>query len=505
MAEYLLAHDLGTSANKAVLCGLDGRLHGSIVSAYPTVYPQDRWVEQRADDWWKAVCQSTYLLLEQTGVDASDIAAVSFSGQMMGCLLVDRDGNPLRNMIIWADTRSNLQEKRMIEAVGMDVGYQITGHRLSASYSAAKLLWVRDNEPEIYRHTYKMLHAKDYIIFRMTGEFASEYSDASSTNLFDIQKKRWSNELIKDFGIRPSILPDLYPSTYVIGTVTATAAQATGLCEGTPVVMGGGDGSCACVGAGVVEVGSAYNILGSSSWISFASNEPYFDDEMRTFNFVHLDSNLYTPTGTMQAAGYSYSWYRDMLCNEERRIADKENKSVYQLIDAGVSRSKPGAGGMLYLPYLLGERSPRWNHKARGAFIGMTISTTKDDFARAILEGVGYNLKVILDIFDLREPIKNMLLIGGGAKGEVWQQILADIWQKPLMIPEYLEEATSIGAAVCAGVGIGAYSSFSATKDFNRVVKTVYPNPENFALYQRMYRAFNEAYYGIENTYELLW
>lgn len=484
---------------------IDGRLHGSIVSAYPTVYPQDRWVEQRADDWWKAVCQSTCLLLEQTGVDASDIAAVSFSGQMMGCLLVDRDGNPLRNMIIWADTRSNLQEKRMIEAVGMDVGYQITGHRLSASYSAAKLLWVRDNEPEIYRHTYKMLHAKDYIIFRMTGEFASEYSDASSTNLFDIQKKRWSNELIKDFGIRPSILPDLYPSTYVIGTVTATAAQATGLCEGTPVVMGGGDGSCACVGAGVVEVGSAYNILGSSSWISFASNEPYFDDEMRTFNFVHLDSNLYTPTGTMQAAGYSYSWYRDMLCNEERRIADKENKSVYQLIDAGVSRSKPGAGGMLYLPYLLGERSPRWNHKARGAFIGMTISTTKDDFARAILEGVGYNLKVILDIFDLREPIKNMLLIGGGAKGEVWQQILADIWQKPLMIPEYLEEATSIGAAVCAGVGIGAYSSFSATKDFNRVVKTVYPNPENFALYQRMYRAFNEAYYGIENTYELLW
>lgn len=161
MAEYLLAHDLGTSANKAVLYGLDGRLHGSIVSAYPTVYPQDRWVEQRADDWWKAVCQSTYLLLEQTGVDASDIAAVSFSGQMMGCLLVDRDGNPLRNMIIWADTRSNLQEKRMIEAVGMDVGYQITGHRLSASYSAAKLLWVRDNEPEIYRHTYKMLHAKD--------------------------------------------------------------------------------------------------------------------------------------------------------------------------------------------------------------------------------------------------------------------------------------------------------------------------------------------------------
>ena len=220
MAEYLLAHDLGTSANKAVLYGLDGRLHGSIVSAYPTVYPQDRWVEQRADDWWKAVCQSTYLLLEQTGVDASDIAAVSFSGQMMGCLLVDRDGNPLRNMIIWADTRSNLQEKRMIEAVGMDVGYQITGHRLSASYSAAKLLWVRDNEPEIYRHTYKMLHAKDYIIFRMTGEFASEYSDASSTNLFDIQKKRWSNELIKDFGIRPSILPDLYPSTYPMAAET---------------------------------------------------------------------------------------------------------------------------------------------------------------------------------------------------------------------------------------------------------------------------------------------
>lgn len=504
MSAYLLAHDLGTSGNKATLYDLEGNLKGSYVCSYNTLYPQDRFVEQRGDDWWKAVCDSTRLLLEQTGIVNTDIAAVSFSGQMMGCLLVDKDGAPLGNALIWADTRSGKQEQRMIDAVGMDAGYKITGHRLSASYSAAKLLWIRDNHPDIYNKADKMLHAKEYIIHRLTGQFVSEYSDASSTNLLDIEKKQWSDELVSAFDIRKELLPQLHSSTDIAGTVTAQAAQQTGLAQGTPVVIGGGDGSCACVGAGVVKQGKAYGILGSSSWISYASDKPQFDDKLRTFNFVHLDSSLYTPTGTMQAAGLSYSWYRDVLCNDEIEAAKTESISVYRLLDKLAASSSAGANGLLYLPYLLGERSPRWNHDARGAFVGMGISTTKADLTRAVLEGVGYNLKVILDIFTQSQPIEQLTMIGGGAKGQLWIQILADIWQKELEVPRYLEEATSMGAAVCAGVGVGAFDDFSIMSRFNQAEKTIKPNAENAAAYEKMYTAFNMAYDGLCSTYKYL-
>lgn len=502
--KYIVAHDLGTSGNKATLYDLEGNLKGSAVHSYQTFYPHNQWVEQNPQDWWQAVCASTRELLEQTGISNRDVAAVSFSAQMMGCLLVDGQGNPLRPMIIWADTRSGSQEKSMIGAVGMERGYRITGHRLSASYSAAKLLWVKENEPEVYARAAKMIHAKDYIIYRLTGELVSDYSDASGTNLLDIEKKQWSGELIDAFGIRAELLPELHPSTDIAGGITAEAASLTGLLAGTPVVIGGGDGSCACVGAGVVREGKAYNVIGSSSWISTAAAKPYFDPKMRTFNWVHLDPELYTPCGTMQAAGYSYSWYRDVFCGEERRQAAEQGTGVYRIIDEQVLQSPAGANGLLYLPYLLGERSPRWNIDARGAFIGMGISTTKADFARSVLEGVGYNLKVILDILEGYRPMDRVTVIGGGAKGKVWLQILADIWQKTLEVPTYLEEATSMGAAVCAGVGIGAFSDFSVMDRLNRPALEIRPNTEHSETYQRMYQAFQQAYDGLLKTYELL-
>ena len=504
MGAYLLAHDLGTSGNKAVLYDLEGNLKGSAVCGYDTLYPRPSFVEQRAGDWWRAVCDSTKQLLAQTGIGGGEIAAVSFSGQMMGCLPVGKDGEPLRDMIIWADTRSGAQEGHMIEAVGMEEGYRRTGHRLSASYTAAKTMWVRDNEPEIYEKTHKVLHAKDYIVYRLTGEYATDYSDASATNCMDIEKKQWADDLIAAYGLRRELLPELHASTDVVGKVTAEAARACGLMEGTPVVLGGGDGCCACVGAGVVDEGSAYAVLGSSSWIMFASRAPQLDPGMRTFNFVHLDPALYTPTGTMQAAGMSYQWYREAMCEAEATRAGAAGSTVFDILDAEIEKSPPGAKGLLYLPYLLGERSPRWNHKARGAFIGMDMTTEKKDFSRAVLEGVGYNLKVILDVFEGRKPFESLITIGGGAKGKVWLQILSDIWQKTLDIPEYLEEATSMGAAVCAGVGVGAYKDFSVMKGLNKTVYQVKPNPANAETYGTMYRAFNAAYDGLCETYELL-
>lgn len=504
MSKYILAHDLGTSGNKATLYDINGKLCASSLYEYPTYYPNPNWVEQDSADWWKAVCVTTKALIEKSKISNKDIACVSFSGQMMGCLLVDKKGEALRNMIIWADMRSVKQAELIENLLGMEKVYKITGHRVSPSYSAAKLLWIRDNQPEIYKKAHKILQAKDFIIHKLTGKFVTDYSDASGTNLFDIRSKKWSSEILKALDIEQDLLPELHKSSDIVGNVSLPAASQTGLLKGTPVVVGGGDGSCACVGAGVVQEGRTYNVLGSSSWISLASKEPIYDSEMRTFNWVHLDPEFYTPCGTMQTAAYSLSWIKDTLCAEEIMAAKKQNKSPYELIDEKVMKSPAGANKLLFLPYLLGERCPRWNPDAKGSFIGMTIRTTKEDVLRSVLEGVGYNLKVILDIFDKANPIDEISIIGGGAKGKVWLQILSDIWQKPLLVPEYIEEATSMGAAICGGVGIGAFENFRVINKFNAIKSKVTPNPENKELYSKLYSTFNDSYLALEEVFSKL-
>lgn len=500
--QYILAHDLGTSGNKATLYREDGVLTASLTMGYPIHYPHPGWVEQDAEDWWKAVCETTKRLLESSKITPDRIAGVSFSAQMMGCLLVDCEGNPLRPMITWADTRASRQEKKMLEAVDMETVYRITGHRASASYSAAKLLWVQEQEPEIFARAVKMLQAKDFLIYRLTGNFVTDFSDASGTNLFDLKAKQWSHVLCGAWGIPMSLLPEAHPSSFQAGTVTREAAAACGLREGTPVITGGGDGSCACVGAGVTGKGNTYCVLGTSSWISRADTEPVYDPQMRTFNWVHLDPSLYTPCGTMQAAGMSYAWFRDTLCGEEKRRAEETGKSIYDFLDEEISSVSPGAGGVLFLPYLLGERSPRWNHDARGAFLGLCADTGKGAMARAVLEGVGFNLKVILDILEEKQSLEKLTVIGGGARGRVWLQILADIWRKPLCVPAELEEATSLGAAVCCGVGIAMFRDYRVAGRFNPPVRTVFPNPE--ADYKGLYVAFNQAYEALLPVQETL-
>lgn len=496
MGNYIIAHDLGTSGNKAVLYEQSGSLKGSAQYSYSTLYPHPGFVEQKAEDWWKAVCVTTKELLKTAGISAGDVAAVSFSAQMMGCLPVDIKGNPLRNMIIWADTRAVKQEAWMKEQIAMGKAYQITGHRISASYTAAKILWIRENEPEIYHKCYKILQAKDYLNYCLTGNYTTDYSDASGTNLFDITHKCWCKELLGAWDIREDLLPEAFPSTAQAGTVTAMAARETGLLPGTPVIIGGGDGSCACVGAGVVEEGSAYNVLGTSSWISTASARPLFDKEMRTFNWVHLDPALYTPCGTMQAAGYSYSWYRDTFFRELSQNDRILNEKVLQ--------SEPGAGGLLFLPYLLGERSPRWDANARGAFIGINGNTSEGDMTRAVMEGVGFNLRLILEALEQDSPIHDIVMIGGGANGRAWTKILADIWNKPVKIPQYLSEATSLGAAVCAGVGIGLYSDFKVICKMNQIKETIQPDQKFSETYRLLYDAFNRSYEALQPIYQQL-
>lgn len=500
MKTYLLAHDLGTSGNKAALFTGEGTLIASCLQTYPTLYPHDGWVEQNEEDWWLAVCRSTRQLLETAGVSPGEIAAVSFSAQMMGCLPVDREGKALRPMITWADTRASREEEWMRSQVSMDRAYAITGHRISASYSAAKLLWIREHEPDIFARTAYMLQAKDSMIYRLTGRFVTDYSDASGTNLFDIRKKEWSRELLDAWGIPGDILPPVHPSTDIAGRVTAQAARETGFLPGTPVVIGGGDGSCACVGAGVVKEGSAYCVMGSSSWISAASHQPVFDPQKRTFNWVHLDPALYTPCGTMQAAGYSYQWFRNALCGEEKRLAGEQGKSVYALLDEMAERTPVGAGGLLYLPYLLGERSPRWDARVRGAFLGLSVTTGKGEMARAVMEGVGMNLRIILQALQAQVPVERLTLIGGGARGTVWPQILADIWEKPVEAAVNCEEATSMGAAVCAGVGAGYFENFEQASGWQTQTRLFRPRLKEGAIYRKLVPLFEEAYEALRGV-----
>ena len=493
--KYILAHDLGTTGNKATLFDSQGKVCASSFYGYDSEYPHPNWVEQNPLDWWKAVCVSTRQLLDVVKIRPKEVVCVVFSGQMMGCVAVDKDAVPLRNAIIWADTRALDEAQTLIDRVGMENAYRITGHRASPSYSGAKIMWIRNHQPEIFAKTYKFVHAKDFIVARLTGCFVTDLSDASGMNLYDLKTKKWSPTMLKAAELDPAILPELHASTDVVGEVSSQAAADVGLAAGTPVVVGAGDGCCAAVGAGVVREGSAYNYIGSSSWIGITTQEPIFDPSLRTFTWAHLVPDLYHPTGTMQAAGGSYQWLRDTFCPQETEAAERLKVSPYELMNLEAEQSKPGANGLLFFPYLLGERSPRWNPDARGAFLGLTMAHQRADIIRATLEGITFNLRVILEAFQQQgAQIQAMRVIGGGANGRIWRQIMADIYGLPIQRPVLLAEATSLGAALAGGIGVGIFKDFSLAEKLTPVIDVTMPRGDLRPLYDELYRIFNRSY-----------
>ena len=496
MANLILAHDLGTTGNKASLFDSEGNLIASAFVAYETDYPRPGWAEQDPRDWWRAACESTQAMLRESGREASEIEVVSFSGEMMGCTPVDATGAPLRTSIIWADQRAEDQAATLAERVGRERMYQITGHRVSSNYTAAKIMWLREHQPDLYAQTHQVLQAKDYVAFKLTGAYATDYSDASGTNLFDLRARRWSKEIFAAVDLDPDLLPPALPSSEVIGTVTRKAAQETGLAEGTPVTIGGGDGACATAGAGVVKPSDAYNYIGSSSWISFVGREPLYDPQQRTFTFAHLDPEYVFPTGTMQCAGGSYDWLERLL------RGDAEDK-LYTQMEGLASRVEPGAQGLFFLPYLIGERSPHWNPRARAAFVGLTMAHGRAEMARAVLEGVAFNLRIILDAFrDQDAPVSALRLIGGGARSALWRQILADVFDLPTLRPKLVVEATSLGAAIAGGVGVGLYPGYAVAGDLVQVDPSEEPRPPFAARYQELYDIFQDTYASLEGMYD---
>jgi xylulokinase len=505
MSRLILAHDLGTTGDKATLFREDGELVASTFSGYDTHYPAVNWAEQDPAAWWKAFSLSTRELLQKAGIRSREITVVSFSGQMMGCLPVDRAGRPLRQAIIWADQRGEKEAEEVRERVGEEAVYRLTGHRISPTYSLAKILWVRRHEPETFRQTYKLLHAKDFVVHRLTGMFVTDYSDASGMNLFDLRAKRWAAPILDAVKLSAEILPDLHTSIDIVGGVRRDIAEEVGLAPDTPVVLGGGDGPCAAVGAGVVREGLAYTYIGSSSWIALAAPVPLYDPERRTFNFHHLHPDMIMPTGTMQAAGGSYQWFRNQLAPLEVEQARVRGVDSYEILDAEAEAVPPGAQNLLYLPYLMGERAPHWNPHARGAFIGLTITHTRAHMARAVLEGVAFNLRIILDAFRRQgAQIAEMRVVGGGAKGRLWRQIMADIYGLPVLRPRLLDEATSLGAAVAGGVGVGLFREFGVAEQLVDIVQVHRPDRASQERYERLYRTFCSAYEALVPVFDHL-
>ena len=501
--EYLLAHDLGTSGNKATLFSENGELVSSCVYSYNVNFFNGNWAEQNPEDFWRAVCSTSVEMAKLVGPE--NIAAVSFSGQMMGCICVDDKGEALRPSIIWADQRAVKENKTISNLIDKDEFYSITGHRNSEAYSIQKFMWIKNNEPEVYGKTYKMLNAKDYVIHKLTGEFLSDFTDASGTNAYAITENKWSEKVLDAAGIPLSKMPELFDSTHIAGKVSYEAARECGLLAGTRVVLGGGDGSCAAAGAGATVDGKVYCCLGSSAWVMLASKAPVIDKERMVVNWASMRKGIVHPCGTMQTAGLSYSWMRDNICKFEKEHAN-ENESVYSLINNQIEESVVGSNGLLYLPYLMGERSPRWNPYAKGCFIGLKAEHTRKDLLRSVVEGVTMNLCVILDVFRKYgvTNIDEMLLIGGGAKSPVWMKIMADCFGVDILRPNYIEEATSMGAALAAGVGVGIFKDFSEISKFLKVEERIKPDLENTEKYKKIMPVFNDAYYALCNVFDKL-
>ncbi len=500
---YILAHDLGTSGNKATLFSLEGKLIKSTVFAYPLITEQSNYAEQRAEDWWRAVCETTKELLN--GIAPADVAAVSFSGQMSGCLCVDSAGEPLHNAIIWADMRADKQEKFLREQLGTYRFYQTTGQRISASYSAFKVMWLKENLPQVYERTHKIMNAKDYIIFKLTNRFVTEPSDASSTGFLDIRTFRWSDEIFEATGVDKAKFPEIHSSVDIAGKVTEAAAAQTGLLSGTPVVIGGGDCACAAVGTGVVKEGVANCSLGTSSWISIASKQPVMDERMIVFNFAHMVPGYVVPNGTMQTGGGALNWTVNTLFGGVDGYDSPSKSEIYATVGREVAASPVRANNLLFLPYLIGERSPRWNSRAKGSFVGLTLSHARGDMLRAVMESVGYNLdKVLKNFAENGHDIRELVLVGGGARNVIWRQILCNIFGTPVLVPDYLEEATSMGAAIAAGVGIGAFESFDVVDRFIRIQSEVKPDSRNEGKYAEMKALFDEAYTSLAGLFDRL-
>lgn len=500
--DTLLGIDLGTTGVKAALFAADdGRVLASAFFEYPLLHPHPGWTEQNPDDWWQATVSAIRACMVDArlrGIESRDVRGVGLSGQMHGVVLLDEQGDVLRPCIIWADQRSDAQCKWITERVGATRLIELVSNPALTGFSAPKLLWVRDNEPEIFARAKTMLLPKDYIRYRLTGIKGMEISDAAGTCLLDVKRGVWSEEVLAALELDSTLLPPVIPADTVAGTITTEVAALTDLAQGTPVAGGGADNACGAVGNGVVRSGLALISIGTSGVVLAHADTPQVDTSgpvPRVHTFNHAVPNAWYLMGVTQGAGLSLRWVRDNIGLPERAMERWAGVDAYELLAREAAFVPPGSEGLIFLPYLQGERTPHLDPYARGGWIGLTASHTRRHLVRSVLEGVAFSLKDCFGI--IREqglPIEQVRATGGGAKSALWRQIIADILGVELVTTN-ATEGPAFGAALLAGVASGVYPSVQAACETTvRIVEYTAPHAELAGVYAQAYGTYRALY-----------
>ncbi len=500
--KYMIGIDIGTSATKTVLFDEQCRVVESASCEYPMHQPQNGWAEQDPQNWHLAVVQTISQVVKQSGVPAEDIKGIGLSGQMHGLVMLDEHNEVIRPSIIWCDQRTGKECEEITKRVGAKRLIEITANPALTGFTASKVLWVRNHEPENYRRCRHILLPKDYIRFCMTGEYATEVSDASGMQFLDVPHRCWSQEVLDALDIDPALLPKVYESPEVTGTITKQFAAQTGLSTNTVVVGGAGDNAAAAVGTGIVKDGKAFTTIGSSGVVFAHTSDIRIDPKGRVHTFCCAVPGCWHVMGVTQAAGLSLKWFRDTLGSNYMENAIKLNVDPYDLINKDVEKVPVGSNRLLYLPYLMGERTPHLNPDCRGVFFGLSAIHTQADMLRAVMEGVSYSLTDCHDILqEMGVSVTEMMVCGGGGRSRIWRQMLADMYNCDVKTITS-QEGPALGAAILAGVGAGIFADVpSACDAFIQTNTTCSPQPEAQAYYKRGHRLYKKLYSQLVDCY----
>ena len=497
---YVIGIDIGTSGTKTVLFDEKGKVIASKTIEYPMYQPQNGYAEQDPADWYNAAVNTIRSVIKADKVSANDIVGIGFSGQMHGLVMLDENNEVIRKSIIWCDQRTADEVEKMNQKIGRERLIAITANPALTGWTAAKILWVKNHEPENYARCRHILLPKDYIRFMLTGEYATEVSDASGMQLLDVPNRCWSEEICDKLGIDMSMLAKIYESCEITGTVTEKAAALTGLKAGTPVVGGAGDNAAAAVGTGVVTDGKAFTTIGTSGVVFAHTSKVSIDLKGRVHTCCAAVPNSWHVMGVTQGAGLSLKWFRDNFCNAEKETAKQIGVDEYYLMDKEAETVPIGANRLLYLPYLMGERTPHLDPNARGMFFGLSAMHTKKDMLRAVMEGVAYSLRDCVEIFrEMNISVSDMMACGGGGSSPLWRQMLADLYACPVKTASS-KEGPALGAAILALVGAGVYKSVpEACEAICGIDKIQEPISENVPVYEKYFRLYDKIYPAVKD------
>ncbi|HJN15244.1 MAG TPA: xylulokinase [Armatimonadota bacterium] len=497
--------DIGTSGTRTLLIDEQGQAVASASEEHPLSLPQPGWAEQNPVDWVRTAIASIKAAMAKAGIDGSQVKGIGLSGQMHGSVFLDEANEVIRPALLWCDQRTQAQCDWITSRIGDDLIKNELCNPVLTGFTAPKVIWLRDEEPANYERLRKILLPKDYLRFVMTGEYVTEVSDASGTALLNVPERRWSSDVVSKIGLSMDMLPEVKESPEVTGTITKAFAEATGLAEGTPVVGGGGDQAAGAVGNGIVEAGVVSSTVGTSGVVFAHLEEPSMDEGMRTHTFCHAVPGKWHVMGVVISAGGSLQWLRNELGKDEIAVAEAMGCDPYELMTAAAEQAPVGSEGLIFLPYLSGERTPYPNPNAKGVFCGLTLRHGKPHITRAVMEGVAYSLRDSFELIDaMGVDITQVRASGGGARSKPWVQMQADVTGRDHSYIN-VDEGPAYGVALLAGVGTGVWSTVpEACNAGIKVVETLEADRDNMAFYSRGYRTYQSLYAKLEDTFDEL-